>query len=300
MEDAMRRWHNIRDQYRRERQQWSRSGSSALVKRKYIYFDQLSFLDPSMDLRPTQSNLTERKITGSESEPLIDPVGEGEEVAGPSISPTMFIPLDPSSADPHVQHPPGTDDSAPQTDAPASGMPEDPGHNSSPTFSLEASPQPAVTSRRGRRRRELMESRRNVDTGVLNYLARAAQDDGEEAFSRSLARYLRTIPREVKLRVRGCFQILLDACTPQIALMICFSTLRGGSCHHVMSCVCQEINQCMLKRNLKHLLHVCLHLNPFPKITHQCLHLNPFPNITHQCLQRTIWHPTSKLTNMAT
>ncbi|XP_077155819.1 uncharacterized protein LOC143818364 [Ranitomeya variabilis] len=167
-----------------------------------------------MDLRPTQSNLTERETTGSESEPLINPVGEGEEVAGLSTAPTMFIPPDPSSAAPHVQHPPGTDDAAPHTDAPASGMPEEPGHSSCLTVRLDASPQPTVTSRHGRRRREPMETRRNVDTGVLNYLARAAQADGEEAFSRSLARYRRTIPCEVRLRVRGCFQILLYACTP--------------------------------------------------------------------------------------
>ncbi|XP_073402585.1 alpha-2-macroglobulin-like protein 1 isoform X2 [Dendrobates tinctorius] len=52
MEDVMKRWRNIRDQYRRERQQWSRSGDAGYVKRKYVYYDCLSFLAPILDLRP--------------------------------------------------------------------------------------------------------------------------------------------------------------------------------------------------------------------------------------------------------
>ncbi|XP_069615743.1 trifunctional purine biosynthetic protein adenosine-3-like [Ranitomeya imitator] len=92
VEDVMRRWRSIRDQYRRERQQRARSGSAAPAKkRKYIYYDRLSFLDPSMDLRPTQSNLTERE-TGSDSEANIDPVGEGQEVAGPSSHASSVLP----------------------------------------------------------------------------------------------------------------------------------------------------------------------------------------------------------------
>ncbi|XP_077149577.1 uncharacterized protein LOC143814627 [Ranitomeya variabilis] len=164
----MRRWHSIRDQYRRERQHRARSGFSAPTKRKYIYYDRLSFLDPSMDLRPTQSNLTERE-TESDSEAVIDPVGEGEEVAGPSSDPSRCIPPGPSSA--AQEAPPTTSpDAAPApTAALAPVSQEDPGKSSSPTVPLEASQQPAVISRHGRRRRELQETRRHVDTGVLNY-----------------------------------------------------------------------------------------------------------------------------------
>ncbi|XP_077151263.1 uncharacterized protein LOC143815658 [Ranitomeya variabilis] len=166
-----------------------------------------------MDPRPTQSNLTERE-TGSDSEALIDPVGEGEEVAGPSSDPPRDIPPATSSVAPQDPATTGQEAAPPPAAAPHPGSQDDPGNSSSPTVPLETSPQPAVISPRGRRRRELLETRRNVDNGVLNYLARAAQDDGEEAYARSLARYLRPILREVRLHVRGCFQILIDACTP--------------------------------------------------------------------------------------
>ncbi|XP_069602483.1 uncharacterized protein [Ranitomeya imitator] len=214
LEDDMRRWQSIRDQYRRERQQRARSGYTVSAKnRKYIYYDRLYFLDPSMDLRPTQSNLTERE-TGSDSVAIIDPVGEGGKVAGPSSHPSSVIPPATSSVATQDPATTGEETAAPPTAAPHPGSQKEAGNSSSPTVPLETSPQPAVIYRHGRRRRELQESRRIVDTGVLNYLAGAAQDDGEEAFTRSLTRYLRPIPHEARLHVRGCIQILIDSCTP--------------------------------------------------------------------------------------
>ncbi|XP_077154037.1 uncharacterized protein LOC143816928 [Ranitomeya variabilis] len=123
-----------------------------------------------MDLRPTQSNLTERE-TGSDLEALIDPVGEGEEVAGPSSHPSSDIPPATSSVAPQDPATTGQEAAPPPTAAPHPGSQDDPGNSSSPTVPLETSPQPAVISRRGRRRRELQESRRNVDTeGLFKYL----------------------------------------------------------------------------------------------------------------------------------
>ncbi|XP_077134986.1 uncharacterized protein LOC143788913 [Ranitomeya variabilis] len=169
-----------------------------------------------MDLRPTQSNLTDRE-TGSDSELVIDPVGE-EEVAGPSSAPSGSIPpgfssygqTAPAEAEQHPEDPQLASAAA----APPPPSQDDPGNSSSPTVALERSPQAAVLAQRSRRRREILQSRRNVDAGVMNYLARVRDDDGEEGFSRSIARYLRPIERELRLRVRGCFQILIDACTP--------------------------------------------------------------------------------------
>ncbi|XP_077127966.1 uncharacterized protein LOC143783456 [Ranitomeya variabilis] len=113
-----------------------------------------------MDLRPTQSNLTERE-TGSDSEAIIDPVGEGEEVAGSFSQPSSCIPQGPSAPAPEAS--PTTGPEA----APAPVSLEDPGNSSSPTVPLEASPQPAVISCRGCRRREnpASHTRRHVDTG---------------------------------------------------------------------------------------------------------------------------------------
>ncbi|XP_069606271.1 uncharacterized protein [Ranitomeya imitator] len=210
----MTRWRSIRDQYRRERQQRAKSGSAApLKKRKYIYYDRLSFLDVGMDLRQTQSNLTERE-TGSESEALIDPVSVDEEVAGPSFDSSASILEDPSASS-SLQAAASEEDAAPPPSAAHDAERlEEHGQSSSPTGPLVSSPQAAGPLRRSRRRRELEARRSDVDAGVLNYLARAATDDGEEAFSRSLARYLRPLPRGVRLRVRGCIQILIDLSTP--------------------------------------------------------------------------------------
>ncbi|XP_069597934.1 uncharacterized protein [Ranitomeya imitator] len=206
MDDVTTRWRSIRDQYRRERQQREKSGAGAPPKKKkYIYFDRLTFLNPSMDLRPTQSNLTDRE-TGSDSEQVIDPVGDGEEVAGPSAAPSIPPGCSssghpaPAAAEENTEAPQFSSSAA----APAPSQ-DDRGNSSSPTVALDRSPQAAVRPQRARRRRELLQSRRNVDAGVMNYLARVREDDGEEGFTRSLAQYLRSIERELRLQFERVF-----------------------------------------------------------------------------------------------
>ncbi|XP_069594292.1 uncharacterized protein [Ranitomeya imitator] len=209
----MTRWRSNRDQYRRERQQRARRWSATPPKKqKYISYDRLSFLDPSMYLRPAQSILTDRE-TGSDSEAVIDPVSV-EEVAGPSWT-WKDGGRRGQSASASQETAASVEDAAPPPSAaPDPGSQEEHGHSSSsPTVPLVSSPQAAGALRRGRRRRELQASRRDVDAGVLNHFARVATDDGEEAFARSLARNLRPLPREVRLRVRGCIQMLIDLCT---------------------------------------------------------------------------------------
>ncbi|XP_069621433.1 uncharacterized protein [Ranitomeya imitator] len=155
-----------------------------------------------MELRPTESNLTERE-TASDSELVIDPVGEGAEMAGPSGQATgSNQPPQPAAASS------ATHEANPEV--------EEGAQSSSPTLALDTSPQPTTRPNRGRRRRVASNigTRRQVDTGVLDYLSRAAHDDGEEAYFRSLSRYLRAIPRSLRLRTRGCIQIVIDAATP--------------------------------------------------------------------------------------
>ncbi|CAJ0945005.1 unnamed protein product [Ranitomeya imitator] len=143
----------------------------------------------------TQSNLTERE-TGSESEAVIDPVSLEEEVAGPSLASSISI-LEGPSALTSLQPAASEEDAAPPPSAAHDqGSHEEHAHSSSPTGPPVSSPQAAGALRRGRRRRELQATRSDVDAGVLNYLARAATDDGEETIARSLARYLRPLPRE--------------------------------------------------------------------------------------------------------
>ncbi|XP_073402109.1 uncharacterized protein [Dendrobates tinctorius] len=191
MEDVMRRWRSIHDQYRRERQQRAKSGDAGHTKRKYIYYDRFSFLAPILDLRPTQSNLTERG-TGSDTEPIIDPGSVGDEVAGPSSPPPRSMGEDSSQENPvpaPQTPPPGPHPQAGPSAAAPSAIQEEQGNiSSNPTAQIRGSPQPAGPSRRGRRRRHIpaQDTRTNVDTGVLNYLARVNNDDGDEAYSRSL------------------------------------------------------------------------------------------------------------------
>ncbi|XP_073405357.1 uncharacterized protein [Dendrobates tinctorius] len=179
MEDVLKRWRSIRDQYRRERQQRSRSGDAGHIKRKYVYYDRLSFLAPILDLRPTQSNLTERR-TGSDTEPIIDPLGD--EVAGPSSPPTRSMGEESSQENPvpvPQTPPPGPHPRAgPSAAAPSAILEEQGNMSSCPTAQIRGSPQPAGPSRRGRRRRQIpaQDTRTNVDTGVLNYLARVNND----------------------------------------------------------------------------------------------------------------------------
>ncbi|XP_069600204.1 uncharacterized protein [Ranitomeya imitator] len=156
-----------------------------------------------MDLRPTESNLTERE-TGTESEVQIDPVGDDDEQAGPSSSLSRST----QSAPPPPLPPPESESQA--------AHPDEQAISSSPTMPLAASPQASGIPRRARRRREGAGSvtRTQVDRGVLDYLSSVTRDDGEEAYGRSLAQYLRAIPREFRLRTRGAIQIVLDASTP--------------------------------------------------------------------------------------
>ncbi|CAJ0933359.1 unnamed protein product [Ranitomeya imitator] len=141
-------------------------------KRKYLYFDRLNFLAPVMELRPTESNLTERE-TASDSELVIDPVGEDAEMAGPSGQAT-------GSNQPPPPPQPAAASSATQE---ANPEVEEGAQSSSPTLDLDTSPQPNPRPNRGRRRRVASNigTRREMDKGVLDYLSRAAHDDGLRA-----------------------------------------------------------------------------------------------------------------------
>ncbi|XP_073411083.1 uncharacterized protein [Dendrobates tinctorius] len=285
LEDVMRRWRSIRDQYRRERQQRSRSGDAGHLKRKYIYYDRLSFLAPILVLRPTQSNLTERG-TGSDTEPIIDPGSVGDEVAGPSSPPPRSMSEESSQENPVPV--PQTPPPGPSAAAPSAIQEEQGNMSSSPTAQIRRSPQPAGPSRRGRRRRQIpvQDTRTNVDTGVLNYLARVNNDDGEEAYSHSLALYLHGLSREVRLHIRGCFQILLDASTHPNTPYELFEYLERWQLSP-RNLMCLRPHTCLLKQALRILKYVGLHLTPF-------LPLPNLPNSSHICL--ALANPT----NMAT
>ncbi|XP_073435955.1 uncharacterized protein [Dendrobates tinctorius] len=121
--DVTRRWRSCRDTYRRERQLRARSGAAGTTKRECLYFDRLHFLAPVMDLRPTDSNLTEREM-GSDSEVVIDLVFDVAAGSGPSAGLPRAT-LTPESGSQPAQH-------------------EDQDNSCSPTMPLDPSPQPSA------------------------------------------------------------------------------------------------------------------------------------------------------------
>lgn len=61
-QDLEKKWRSIRDNHirnRRKNNEASKSGSGACKKKKYIYEDQLRFLEKSMELRTTNSSIPE-------------------------------------------------------------------------------------------------------------------------------------------------------------------------------------------------------------------------------------------------
>jgi len=81
--DVQQRWKNIRACFSRElrSQKNTKSGQAAQKRRKYIYFDKLLFLLPSMEMRPTSGNAA--PIVGEGDGVSSDEAEERQEVLAP-------------------------------------------------------------------------------------------------------------------------------------------------------------------------------------------------------------------------
>jgi hypothetical protein len=72
---SAKKWHSLRSCFARELrlQKQGKSGSGTKKRRKYIYFEKLLFLLPSMENRETRSNLDDHTSSGFEDEDCTRP-----------------------------------------------------------------------------------------------------------------------------------------------------------------------------------------------------------------------------------
>lgn len=82
-EECKRRWKNLRDCYRRDRQKQKelrRSGSAATGARPWQFAEIMGFLDPFMEERPTSSNMS--VVAGPSQAAVEEQVEEQEQEEG--------------------------------------------------------------------------------------------------------------------------------------------------------------------------------------------------------------------------
>ncbi|XP_044141669.1 uncharacterized protein LOC122931660 [Bufo gargarizans] len=155
------RWNSCRDQFRRELNEKGRSGEGTSKKRPYIYTQQLSFLRPVMELRPTVDNLEE---------------SEDSDVGGEE-TPAFFSP------ESSPQHSPAVETTE-QPMATSGGEPE--------------RPQPRQQPRRRRNARQSsseLATREMIDARVIQFLAQRRTNGHEEIMLRGLAPMLKLVPQ---------------------------------------------------------------------------------------------------------
>ncbi|XP_075706898.1 uncharacterized protein LOC142741375 [Rhinoderma darwinii] len=190
VQDIKTRWRSCRDQFRREMGDKGRSGDGASRKRPYIYTKQLMFLKDIMDMRTTTDNLED---TAEETD-------VGESVAEPP-APNIL----PPSPEPTPQEPA-------------------PGQSERPVAS-PAQERP-VRARSRRVRAPQPSTAAQVDTRVLDYLRRAAEEDGNDAFGRSIVPLLRLVPMDLMGRLQASIVTLIDACRPPHNPHMCFTAIE--------------------------------------------------------------------------
>ncbi|XP_044139294.1 uncharacterized protein LOC122929699 [Bufo gargarizans] len=156
------RWNSCRDQFRRELNEKGRSGEGTSRKRPYIYTQQLSFLRPVMELRPTVDNLEDSD--------------ESEE--GGEETPAVFSP------DSSPQHSPVLETTEPPMGT-SGGEPERP----------ETRPQPRRRRRNAPQSSSELANREMIDARVIQFLAQRRTDGHEETMLRGLAPMLKLVPQ---------------------------------------------------------------------------------------------------------
>ncbi|XP_073406468.1 uncharacterized protein [Dendrobates tinctorius] len=183
-------------------------------KMPYLYMERLNFLALILDLRPTDSNIMDRATASESNGAFLDHVDHYGEDAG-AVAGQCSDSGHPPTTTPSTSTAATTGEPAPTIPL-ASGTEEAGERNSSSsTLPLDHSPIAAPIHRRVRRRREIPISttRREVDTGVLEYFSCTVNDDGEEAFAWSLARYMQAIDCPLCFHAHKAIHIILDLCT---------------------------------------------------------------------------------------
>ncbi|KAM4038362.1 uncharacterized protein ACNLHF_016674 [Anomaloglossus baeobatrachus] len=200
-----RRWRSARDQYRREYNPIP-SSSSQGRKRRYVYYEQISFLAPILEVTQTEDNLDE-----SDDEPT----------AGPSATATSASEQEPAREDieiPETQqdaandsHEGGTESAQTNTQGSSTQQTTTPATQSTQTNVLPRfAPQP-LRARRIRRPEEMRSLPEIIDTRIIHIMNTLIPETDAERFCRSLSTSLTKIPSDRQERVRAAMLILLSA-----------------------------------------------------------------------------------------
>ncbi|KAM4045084.1 uncharacterized protein ACNLHF_008903 [Anomaloglossus baeobatrachus] len=200
-----RRWRSARDQYRREYNPIP-SSSSQGRKRRYVYYEQISFLAPILEVTQTEDNLDET---------------DDEPTAGPSATATSASEQEPAREDieiPETQqdaandsHEGGTESAQTNTQGSSTQQTTTPATQSTQTNVLPRfAPQP-LRARRIRRPEEMRSLPEIIDTRIIHIMNTLIPETDAERFCRSLSTSLTKIPSDRQERVRAAMLTLLSA-----------------------------------------------------------------------------------------
>ncbi|XP_075706814.1 uncharacterized protein LOC142741323 [Rhinoderma darwinii] len=95
-----------------------------------------------------------------------------------------------------------------------------------PEPSPQASEMPETTAAARRRRSHMGSACAQVDSRVIEYLRRCAEEDGCDAFGRSIAPLLRRVPDHRMARLQGSIISLIDSATPPNNPCQCFQAME--------------------------------------------------------------------------
>ncbi|XP_075172144.1 uncharacterized protein LOC142243826 [Anomaloglossus baeobatrachus] len=182
------------------------SSSSQGRKRRYVYYEQISFLAPILEVTQTEDNLDE-----SDDEPT----------AGPSATATSASEQEPGREDieiPETQqdaatesHEGGTESAQTNTQGSSTQQTTTPATQATQTNVLPRfAPQP-LRARRIRRPEEMRSLPEIIDTRIIHIMNTLIPETDAERFCRSLSTSLTKIPSDRQERVRAAMLTLLSA-----------------------------------------------------------------------------------------
>ncbi|KAM4026889.1 uncharacterized protein ACNLHF_022769 [Anomaloglossus baeobatrachus] len=202
-----RRWRSARDQYRREYNPIP-SSSSQGRKRRYVYYEQISFLAPILEVTQTEDNLDD-----SDDQPTAGPsataTSASEQEPGREDSENQEIQQDAAAAT--ESHEGGTESAQTNTQGSSTQQTTTPATQSTQTNVLPRfAPQP-LRARRIRRPEEMRSLPEIIDTRIIHIMNTLIPETDAERFCRSLSTSLTKIPSDRQERVRAAMLTLLSA-----------------------------------------------------------------------------------------
>ncbi|KAM4041659.1 uncharacterized protein ACNLHF_012647 [Anomaloglossus baeobatrachus] len=198
---------DTRDQYRREYNPIP-SSSSQGRKRRYVYYEQISFLAPILEVTQTEDNLDD-----SDEQPTAGPsataTSASEQEPGREDSENQEIQQDAAAAT--ESHEGGTESAQTNTQGSSTQQTTTPATQSTQTNVLPRfAPQP-LRARRIRRPEEMRSLPEIIDTRIIHIMNTLIPETDAERFCRSLSTSLTKIPSDRQERVRAAMLTLLSA-----------------------------------------------------------------------------------------